>query len=77
MEIEIAYSLLKKSDEGEVAVNRIDSHYRKLKAKLRPLGKTEQEFETLKLYVQNTHAETHKNYELEITEVRIEACDRE
>lgn len=69
MEIEIAYSLMKNSDEGDSSISKVDSHYKKLKADLRPLKASEPEFETLKLYVKNTHAETHKNYELEVVEV--------
>jgi len=69
MEIEVAYSLLNQPDESGKAVSKIDSHYKKLKAKIRPMSATESEFELFKLYMTNTHAETHRNYELEIVEV--------
>ncbi|XP_065202113.1 poly [ADP-ribose] polymerase [Planococcus citri] len=69
MEIEIAYSMLRDVDSDNKDVHAIDSYYLKLKADISPLNKTDQEFQTLQLYVQNTHAETHRNYDLEIMEI--------
>lgn len=69
MEIEIAYSLLKDVESEKKDVHIIDSYYLKLKADIGPLSKEAPEFKTLQLYVENTHAETHRNYDLEIMEI--------
>lgn len=68
MEIECAYSLIKSEESGE-DVNPIDKHYEQLKTVIEPLDKKSEEFELLKKYVKNTHADTHKMYELEIVDV--------
>ena len=69
MDIEIAYSMLKDDAEENLKINRLDSQYLKLNAQIDILDKSSQEFKLLDLYVQNTHARTHRNYELEISEV--------
>lgn len=67
LELEIAYSMLKNTSEtGE---NHIDSYYMKLNAEIQLLDKISSEYKTLELFIKNTHAETHRNYELEIIEV--------
>lgn len=68
MDIEIAYSMLKDHTGEDAKINRLDSHYLKLNAQVEVLDKLTEEFKLLNLYVQNTHAETHRNYELEIIE---------
>ncbi|KAK7576565.1 hypothetical protein V9T40_012851 [Parthenolecanium corni] len=69
MDIEIAYSMLKDHTGENEQINRLDSHYLKLNAQVELLDKLSEEFKLLDLYVKNTHAETHRNYELEIIEV--------
>nr|UYS55296.1 poly-ADP-ribose polymerase I [Physella acuta] len=66
LEIEVAYSLLKGGDSGE---DPITDHYKKLKCLLEPLDPASEEFERLKTYTKNTHAETHNTYDLEIVDV--------
>ncbi|XP_055838265.1 poly [ADP-ribose] polymerase [Episyrphus balteatus] len=68
MEIECAYSLIKNEESGE-DVNPIDKHYEQLKTSIEPIDKNSEEFAMLKKYVKNTHADTHKMYELEIVDV--------
>lgn len=68
MEIECAYSLIK-SEGTDEDVNPIDKHYEQLKTSIEPLDKNSEEFALIQKYVQNTHADTHKMYELEIVDV--------
>ncbi|XP_071441476.1 poly [ADP-ribose] polymerase [Hetaerina americana] len=68
MEIEIAYSLMKSSD-GDGSKHPIESHYEKLKTDIEVLERNSEMFSVLEKYVQNTHAETHDQYDLEIIEV--------
>jgi len=68
-EMEIAYSLLRdKTDEKE---NPLDSHYKQLKTDIEVLDKESDEFKMIQQYVKNTHATTHKQYDLEIEEVFV------
>lgn len=69
MEIEITYTMLKESAGTREKINPIDAHYVKLNTDLSILSKDSTEFKYIQLYLQNTHAETHRNYELEIVEV--------
>ncbi|XP_065208896.1 poly [ADP-ribose] polymerase-like [Planococcus citri] len=69
MEIEIAHSMLRDVESENNHVHPIDSYYLKLKTKITSLNKTDREFQTLQLYVQNTHAKAHNNYRLEIVEI--------
>ena len=70
LEIEIAYNLLKEGNEGsDSGKDPIDVHYEKLKTEIEVLDKASDEFETLKKYVQNTHAATHNLYTLDIEQV--------
>ncbi len=70
LEIEIAYSMLKQTDEDK-GQNIIDSHYMKLKADIQVLDRASEEFKNIDTYVKNTHAATHRSYKLEIIEVRL------
>ncbi|XP_037946866.1 poly [ADP-ribose] polymerase [Teleopsis dalmanni] len=69
MEIECAYNLIKSEENIKEDMNPIDKHYEQLKTKLEPLDKTSKEYEMLENYVKNTHADTHKMYELEIIDI--------
>ncbi|KYN13833.1 PREDICTED: poly [ADP-ribose] polymerase [Trachymyrmex cornetzi] len=69
LEMEVAYNLLcDKTNEKE---NPLDSHYKQLKTDIEVMDKTSEEFKMIEKYVKNTHADTHKQYELEIKEVFI------
>ena len=70
-EIEIAYNLLRSSEdtqEGDSS-DPIDVHYRKLNTKIEPLDKGGEEFKLLQQYVTNTHGATHTHYKLVIEDV--------
>lgn len=71
MEMEVAYSLLKSSNQDSSSgdINVLDSHYTKLKTDIEVLDKNSEEFEMLKTYIKNTHGATHTSYELEVLEV--------
>lgn len=71
LEIEIACSLMLAASSSQKAF--VDSYYESLKTNIRVLEETEPEFAILKLAAQNTHAETHKYYSLEIVRVRATA----
>ncbi|CAH2012006.1 unnamed protein product [Acanthoscelides obtectus] len=65
MEIEIAYNLMKSSGSEHT----VDSYYKTLNAEIQPLEKESEQFGIIQEYVKNTHAETHRSYELEIKDV--------
>lgn len=67
MEIELAYELLSKGDEG--GVSSIDSHYKTLNADVDILEAHSEEYKIIEKYLQNTHAPTHTNYALKIDQV--------
>lgn len=67
LEMEIAYNLLHaKTDSNK---NPLDAHYEQLKTVIEPLDKESDDFKLIEKYVKNTHAETHKQYELVVEEV--------
>ncbi|XP_065057508.1 poly [ADP-ribose] polymerase 1-like [Rhopilema esculentum] len=65
MDIEIAYNLLKTSSKDK---DPIDAHYDSLKADIKVVDKKSEEFAMLEVYVQNTHASTHRHYSLKLEE---------
>ncbi|XP_018335477.1 poly [ADP-ribose] polymerase [Agrilus planipennis] len=67
MEMEIAYNLMKESNEK--GGNPADAQYAQLKADIHVLDRESVEFKVIEEYVKKTHAPTHTNYELEIHEV--------
>lgn len=67
MELEIAYNLMKTSGSNAT----IDTHYEQLKVEIGVLEKTSEEFLIIQEYVKNTHAATHSNYELEISDIFV------
>ncbi|XP_050082523.1 poly [ADP-ribose] polymerase [Anopheles aquasalis] len=68
IEIEVAYSLLSKGESNNEK-NPLDVHYEQLKTEIEPMKRDTEEFKILQEYVRNTHATTHKDYELEIQEI--------
>ncbi|XP_028396308.1 poly [ADP-ribose] polymerase 1-like isoform X2 [Dendronephthya gigantea] len=70
LDIEVAYSLIKETSDSE---DPLDSYYKKLKTHIKPIAKEEEEFVMIEKYVKNTHASTHRHYDLEVEEIfRIE-----
>lgn len=67
LEMELAYDLLKETTDEKK--NPLDGHYDQLKTDIAPLEKGSEEFAMLQKYVQNTHAATHANFELEIEDI--------
>lgn len=67
MEIEFAYELLKEGDSKEGPP--IDVHYASLKTDLDVLEKNSEEYNIIQKYLDNTHAETHNQYDLHIQQV--------
>lgn len=68
MEMEVAYGMLKEENTDEM-VSPLDGHYKQLNTDIKPLAHDSDEFALLKQYVQNTHAATHANFELEIEDI--------
>ncbi|EDO46812.1 predicted protein, partial [Nematostella vectensis] len=68
IDIEVAFSLLQSSD-GEDAEDPIDINYKKLKTDIEVLDHKSAEFGLISEYVSNTHADTHRQYELELLDV--------
>lgn len=64
MEIELAYTLL--NADVDDSINPVDAHYAQLKTDIDTVDRNSKEFEMLLKYVKSTHAETHKEYDLEI-----------
>ncbi|RKO90400.1 poly polymerase catalytic domain-containing protein, partial [Blyttiomyces helicus] len=67
-DIEIATKLLKKKVE-DASENPIDRSYRSLNCGLVPLEKNSETFDLIVKYAKNTHAETHRQYELEMLDI--------
>ena len=74
LEMSTAVSMLK-ADSAEQKEGRngkeevespIDLHYRKLKTELHPLDASSERYQLIEQYLQNTHAATHRQYELEL-----------
>ncbi|XP_058807262.1 poly [ADP-ribose] polymerase [Phymastichus coffea] len=69
LEMEIAYNLL--HTKTDASKNPLDAHYEQLKTNIDVLDRESNEFKLIEKYVKNTHAETHKQYELVVEEVFI------
>lgn len=67
LEIEFAYNMLQTDSDTK---DPVLEHYEKLKTDIDVLDKQSEEFKTIKTYVKNTHAETHRQYELDLKKVR-------
>lgn len=72
-DIQIAIKML--SDELGANQHPADSHYEALQCKLKPMDKESSTFKMLEQYMQDTHAETHRNYSIEVLD--IFECDKE
>lgn len=67
LEIELAYEILQSGAEKEGSP--IDTHYEALKTEIEVMEREAEEFGVIKAYLENTHAETHDDYDLQIKEV--------
>jgi len=67
LELELATSLLKKQVDDDRDPN--DKNYESLRTELKPLDKKSKEWDMIQKYITNTHAETHKSYDLELLDV--------
>lgn len=68
IEIECAYNMIN-HDNLKSDINPIDHHYEQLKTDIITIDKNSDEYKILEKYVQNTHAETHRSYDLEIINI--------
>ncbi|KAF8392577.1 hypothetical protein HHK36_022922 [Tetracentron sinense] len=66
-EIEVATKLLK--DDIEMQEDPMYSHYQRLHCELTPLENISKEFSMIEKYMQNTHAKTHANYNVDIVQI--------
>ena len=57
----------KKKQEGEV--HPIDRHYKGLQCQLTPVEHEDKLFGLIEKYVKQTHAKTHNQYRMEVTDV--------
>ncbi|XP_076289314.1 poly [ADP-ribose] polymerase-like [Lasioglossum baleicum] len=69
LEMKITYRLL--HTEETLSENPLDAHYKQLNADIKVLDKKSNEYKLIEQYVQNTHATTHKQYDLEIEDVFV------
>ncbi|XP_041018200.1 poly [ADP-ribose] polymerase 2-A isoform X3 [Juglans microcarpa x Juglans regia] len=66
-EIEVATKLLK--DDTGIEDDPLYSHYRRLHCELTPIGVDSKEFHMIAKYMQNTHAKSHSNYDVDIVQI--------
>lgn len=80
MEIELASRMMKAkpkakaggggaADEDEEDEDPMDTHYKSLNSKIKPIGRDSEDFALIEKYLQNTHASTHTTYSLELQNV--------
>lgn len=68
LEIEIAYNMLKTEGDSK---DPVLEHYTKLETDIEVLDNNSDEFKIVDKYVVNTHAETHRQYDLVLNNVSI------
>ncbi|XP_047132029.1 poly [ADP-ribose] polymerase 2 isoform X1 [Hydra vulgaris] len=68
-DIEIALKVI--NEKPNCLLNPIDQHYNALQCKLEPLCHSSNEFQMITKYTQNTHAKTHNQYKMEVTDVFV------
>lgn len=69
-EMETAYTMIQRNAAGEEG-NPLDALYKQLSTDLEVLCKTDDVYPIIEQYVTNTHADTHRQYDLEILEVNF------
>ena len=68
-DIEIALKVI--NEKSNNLLNPIDQHYAALQCNLEPLCHTSDEFKMITTYTQNTHAKTHNQYKMEVTDIFV------
>jgi len=68
-DIRVAISLLDKTAPVETYENPLDKHYKSLDCELVPVDENTDEFRLIEIYAKNTHADTHRNFQLSIDKV--------
>lgn len=72
LQMEVAARALSKGEAGGGAgVDPVDSWYRQLNTDLRVLEPDSEEYHMVEEYVRNTHAETHRQYGLEVEQIFV------
>lgn len=71
LEIEFAYNMMKTESESAIKKDPVDEHYEKLQADIEVLEDKSDEFNVIKTYLKNTHAETHNMYNLKLNKVSM------
>lgn len=67
MELETAFTMIQRSAAGDI--NPLDSYYKQINAAICPITEVTDEYQMIQEYVNNTHADTHRDYNLKILEV--------
>ncbi|XP_033626574.1 poly [ADP-ribose] polymerase 2-like isoform X2 [Asterias rubens] len=66
-DIQVAMTILK--ENRNVDEHPIDSQYHSLKCTMKSLEKTHPDFKMIQQYVQNTHAKTHNQFKMQVSDV--------
>lgn len=69
LELEVAYAMLNQTEANPEQSNPFDSHYTQLNTHIDVVDAGSAEYAQLEEYVRRTHAESHRNYELEILDI--------
>jgi len=67
LELELANQILSSTDTN--VEDPLDSYYRQLKTNIEPLDKNGSEWAMIGKYVKNTHARTHRHYNLDVIDI--------
>uniref|UniRef100_A0A6F9DNV9 Poly [ADP-ribose] polymerase n=1 Tax=Phallusia mammillata TaxID=59560 RepID=A0A6F9DNV9_9ASCI len=68
-DIKVAITIIDETNSKCPKENPLDSHYRSLQCELSALPSDSPEFKLIQLYASNTHASTHRNYNLKVENV--------
>lgn len=67
LELEVAYGILNRITD--LSISPMDEYYDQLKANIDVVSRDSDEFDLLSAYLRHTHADTHRNYDLEIINI--------
>lgn len=74
-DIQIAMKVLDNGKKHGEEVHPIDRHYKGLQCQLTPVEHEDKLFGLIEKYVKQTHAKTHNQYRMEVTDVfEMERC---
>ncbi|EDO46480.1 predicted protein [Nematostella vectensis] len=68
-DIQVAITMLKEKVDDKM--HPADKHYESLHCDLEPLDHAHDDFKMVKMYVENTHAQTHNQYKMEVEDVFV------